>query len=35
VGNNEAAAGKVNLRIRSKEKSEDMTAAESVGKIKD
>ena len=34
VGDKEAEAGKVNVRIRGKEKTEDMLAAEFVEKIK-
>ena len=35
VGDKEAEAGKVNVRTRGKEKTEDMPAAEFVAKIKD
>jgi threonyl-tRNA synthetase len=34
VGDKEAEAGKVNIRTRGKEKTEDMLAADFVGKIK-
>ena len=34
VGDKEAEAGKVNVRTRGKEKTEDMPAAEFVAKIK-
>jgi threonyl-tRNA synthetase len=34
VGDKESEAGKVNVRIRGKENTEDMPAAEFVGKIK-
>jgi threonyl-tRNA synthetase len=34
VGDKEAEAGKVNVRTRGKEKTEDMAAAEFVGKVR-
>jgi len=34
IGDKEAEAGKVNVRLRGKEKTEDMSAAEFVEKIK-
>jgi len=35
VGDKEAEAGKVNVRTRGKEKTEDMAAGEFVGRVKD